>query len=124
MDPALHDPALHVPLPRPPAHLLGPTCEPGCPACAAQDRYNAEMRELNAEELEVRRLLACSEREAAAQLDAVRHKGQRKIDDKTIKRELRKGLRAGDPIKVIAGRLGVTERTVNNYKRKFREQLS
>ena len=109
----------HVPRCSPRASVLV-TCEPECPACAAQERYNAELRPLNAEELEVRALLAQHERGAAAQLDAVRHKGQSKIADETFLRELR----TGDQIKVIAGRLGVSKRTVNNAKKKFRAQLT
>lgn len=68
----------------------------------------------------MRALLAIAQRAATAQLDAVRHKSQRKIDEETIVRELLKG----ESNKVTAGRLGVTERTVNNYKKKFHARLT
>jgi hypothetical protein len=108
----------HVPRRRPHASVLV-TCELDCPACAAETRYNAELRPLNAEELEVRALLASSARKAAVQLETVRHKGQRRISDEAIKRELRKG----GLVKEIAARLGVSTRTVNHYRKVFGEHL-
>lgn len=92
---------------------------PECTVCADIQRWLKTLNQLKALEIQLQAEIARKELVQADQLDAVRHHGARKIDDERILRELR----TGDSNKVIAGRLGVAERTVNNYKRKFRAQL-
>ncbi|MGB6451504.1 MAG: hypothetical protein WBE92_12195 [Steroidobacteraceae bacterium] len=93
-------------------------CDPGCPACAAEDRYGTELQVLGAQERSLREQLAQKTREAASRLDSVRRVPRPKVDATA----LAKALQGDDRQKALAAKFNVSERTIRTYSKKIRKR--
>lgn len=88
-------------------------CE--CARCVVDRRYSRELGELARERQQARQALEEEELGALKQLDSHRWVGKPKCDEKLIRRVLARGLTDEES----AGELGVSRRTVSNYKKKY-----